>query len=688
MSEGVPFGNYRLQRRLARGGMAEVFLARHVGVEGFERRVAIKRILPHLSDSDEFRSMFLDEARLAAQLTHPNVVHIYDFGKFDDYYFIAMEYLDGIDLGRIIRQAKAKPVPFELAARILADVCSGLHYAHHVSDATGKPLEVVHRDVTPQNILVTWDGVVKLVDFGIAKATWQAGRTRPGVVKGKYAYMSPEQVEGRTLDSRSDIFSAGICLFELLTGVPLFRRDNVTEAMKEIRDGKPIQPEQHRPGVPPPMMAILKRALSTLREERYATASEMQMDLERYLKGAKELATPALLGEFLVREVPRPPEGELLVAEEPKPKSGPRPATDPESPTPVGAEALTTPGKGAVAPVTTPGKGGVALVGRAERRSDRAAALNRESGGQQSFADAADEEHTRRARGSGPQPAQPGAASAEDAAVTVDERAAQGQGEDADATLVHRTTPSGGVAPLDPAPAAGAAEEARGRGASKGARDARSSWPVTHVLLAIIGGAGALLYYRPWLRDTPPAPTPPSVEPLAPEPPKPEMQPVVTPLATPLPVRTSAGLDIRSRPTGAKVIVDGRVLPSLTPIRAMEFLEGPHHIIVERPGYQPRELDVDLQTGERRTLDLELREAKSTRKSAHSGGSGTLTVRTKPWSNVYEGSTQLGVTPFANVPLTEGAHTLTFANPDLPSVQKRVVIKMGQETKLNFELQP
>ena len=250
MSDGVPFGNYRLQRRLARGGMAEVFLARLIGVEGFERRVAIKRILPHLSESEEFRAMFLDEARLAAQLTHPNIVHIYDFGKVDDYYFIAMEYVDGVDIGRLIRRAKERPVPFELAARILADVCAGLHFAHNAVDPIGRKLDVVHRDVTPQNVLVSYDGMVKLVDFGIAKAQFAAGRTRPGVVKGKYAYMSPEQVEGRPLDGRSDVFSAGICLYEMLTGVPLFRRDDVTASMREIRDGKPIHPEKHRRDVP------------------------------------------------------------------------------------------------------------------------------------------------------------------------------------------------------------------------------------------------------------------------------------------------------------------------------------------------------------------------------------------------------------------------------------------------------
>ncbi|HEX8954213.1 MAG TPA: serine/threonine-protein kinase, partial [Polyangia bacterium] len=308
MSDGVPFGNYRLQRRLARGGMAEVFLARLIGVEGFERRVAIKRILPHLSESEEFRGMFLDEARLAAQLTHPNIVHIYDFGKADDYYFIAMEYVDGVDIGRLIRRAKERPMPFELAARIFADVCAGLHFAHNAVDPIGRKLEVVHRDITPQNVLVSYDGVVKVVDFGIAKAQFAAGRTRPGVVKGKYAYMSPEQVEGKSLDGRSDVFSAGICLYEMLTGVPLFRRDDVTASMREIRDGKPIHPEKHRKDVPEELVKIMRRALQTSRDNRYASASAMQTDLEKFLKSATALATSRELGEYIRRELPPTPE--------------------------------------------------------------------------------------------------------------------------------------------------------------------------------------------------------------------------------------------------------------------------------------------------------------------------------------------------------------------------------------------
>jgi serine/threonine-protein kinase len=208
VASGIPFGRYRLQKRLARGGMAEVFLAQLQGAEGFERRVAIKRILPHLSDSDEFRGMFMDEARLAAMLSHPNVVHVYDFGREGDHYFIAMEFVDGVALSRLINEASRHRVGWHFAARIAADVCAGLHYAHHLADGDGRPQALVHRDVSPQNILVTWDGVVKLVDFGIAKAAWSAGRTRPGMVKGKWTYMSPEQCEGRKLDGRSDIFRA------------------------------------------------------------------------------------------------------------------------------------------------------------------------------------------------------------------------------------------------------------------------------------------------------------------------------------------------------------------------------------------------------------------------------------------------------------------------------------------------
>ncbi|HJZ85983.1 MAG TPA: serine/threonine-protein kinase [Polyangia bacterium] len=291
MPGGIPFGNYLLLRRLARGGMAEVFLAAQKGPEGFERQIAIKRILPHLVDATEFVQMFMDEARLAARLIHPNIAHIYEFGKAGDYYFIAMEYVDGPSVAELCLRARQMPVPIEHAVRIAAETCAGLHYAHGQG--------VVHRDVSPQNILVSYDGAVKLVDFGIAKAAYQMGRTRPGVIKGKSAYMSPEQVEGRTLDARSDIFNIGIVLYELVTGVPLFRRDDAMASMKQICAGRLVPPETHRPDLEPELSRVICRALASNREDRFASASEMQVELERVLQATGKISTSTLLAQFV-----------------------------------------------------------------------------------------------------------------------------------------------------------------------------------------------------------------------------------------------------------------------------------------------------------------------------------------------------------------------------------------------------
>jgi serine/threonine-protein kinase len=271
--------------------MAEVFLATQKGPEGFERQIAIKRILPHLIDAPDFVGMFMDEARLAARLSHPNVAHIYEFGKAEDYYFIAMEYIDGLNVADVCRSARESPVPLEHAVRIAADTCAGLHYAHQQG--------VVHRDVSPQNILVSRDGAVKIVDFGIAKAAHQMNRTRPGVIKGKSAYMSPEQVEGHTLDGRSDVFSVGIVLYELVTGVPLFRRDDASAAMKQIREGNLSPPEQHRSDIPPALSRAICKALAVNRDDRYDSAAEMQLELERVLQATGRISTSALLAEFV-----------------------------------------------------------------------------------------------------------------------------------------------------------------------------------------------------------------------------------------------------------------------------------------------------------------------------------------------------------------------------------------------------
>jgi serine/threonine-protein kinase len=301
---GIQFGNYRLIERLAHGGMAEVFLARQQGPEGFDRRVAIKRILPHLADAEDFLRMFLAEARLAASLSHPNVVHIYELGKVGDHYFLAMEYIDGVHAGAMIERGARERLPVALVARIGADACAGLNYVHNAVDSSGRPLHLVHRDISPPNLMVSYDGVVKLMDFGIAKAAGQVEQTRPGIVKGKFAYMSPEQTTGETLDGRSDVFSLALVMWELLAGRVALPRTDPVEAMTMIRDGKIPPLRAARPDVPPALADVLEQGLQVDREHR-PSAADLGNALEGFIKSSPELGTAMQLSEWVRRRFPR-----------------------------------------------------------------------------------------------------------------------------------------------------------------------------------------------------------------------------------------------------------------------------------------------------------------------------------------------------------------------------------------------
>ena len=295
------FGSYTLQEQIGVGGMAEVFLARHAGVEGFEKDVVIKRIRPHLSATDAFVTMFLGEAKLAAQLAHPNIVQIHDLGLIDASYFIAMEYVAGRDMSSIVPRAKSLGIPFpvEYALKIASSVCEALFYAHTKTDAHGNPLHIVHRDVSPENIRVAWTGTVKILDFGIAKAATQLHETKAGEVKGKLVYMSPEQVMGKPVDARSDVFSLGVVLYEALTGLKLFSGENDLAIMNNIIDGKIYPPSYFRDDVQPEVEAIIMKALEKDRKKRYQTAFDMQYDIDTFLAGHEFTPSNVHLSNFL-----------------------------------------------------------------------------------------------------------------------------------------------------------------------------------------------------------------------------------------------------------------------------------------------------------------------------------------------------------------------------------------------------
>ncbi len=281
------FGKYLLLDQIATGGMAEIWLAKQTGLEGFEKLVVIKKILPHFISDIEFINMFLDEARLAAKLNHQNIVQIYDLGKEDNTYYIAMEYIFGEDLKSIAMNAIAAGtfIPIHLSCAIISQIAQGLSYAHKLKDLRGNALNLVHRDISPQNIIVTYEGNVKIVDFGIAKATTSSNSTKTGTLKGKFAYMSPEQAKGEsTIDSRSDIFALGILLFELTTGQRLFKCDSELATLKKIIQDPITSPLELKSDYPFQLCNIVLKALEKDKEKRYQNIQEMQKDLDSFLK--------------------------------------------------------------------------------------------------------------------------------------------------------------------------------------------------------------------------------------------------------------------------------------------------------------------------------------------------------------------------------------------------------------------
>ncbi len=294
------FGKYQLLKKLATGGMAEVWLARQTGIEGFNRHVVVKRILPHLAEDPEFIQMFLNEAKIAARFNHPNIGQIFDLGEKDGQYFIAMEYVHGEDLGRVMRRAwstgqwVARPV----ALRIISDACQGLYYAHTRADEAGRPLRVVHRDISPQNIIISFDGSVKLVDFGIAKAADSASNTKSGAIKGKFAYMAPEQAAGRALDARTDLFALGLVLYELLTGVRPLKRDAELATLQAALESQ-IEAPSLVADVPPEVDAVVMKALAKSPDERYRDARQMHLAIEAHLVQEAQIASSVQVSQLM-----------------------------------------------------------------------------------------------------------------------------------------------------------------------------------------------------------------------------------------------------------------------------------------------------------------------------------------------------------------------------------------------------
>ena len=301
MRQPVPFGKYLLLDRISVGGMAEVFKAKSYGVEGFEKIIAIKRILPTMGEDRDFIKMFIDEAKIAGQLAHANICQIFELGRIDGSHFIAMEYIWGKDLLQIqnrLRKIK-QPMPVAMACFIIAKVLEGLDYAHRKRDPLGRPLEIVHRDCSPQNVLVSYEGEVKVIDFGIAKATSRNSRTMAGVLKGKFGYMSPEQVRGLPLDRRSDIFALGTMIYECLTSERLFQGETDFSTLEKVRNVDIRPPREINPNIPEAVERVILKALAKDVDDRYQWCSEMLADLQQYLMSQEVVFTAKSLSSWL-----------------------------------------------------------------------------------------------------------------------------------------------------------------------------------------------------------------------------------------------------------------------------------------------------------------------------------------------------------------------------------------------------
>ncbi len=284
-SSHPPLGQYQLIEKIAQGGMAEIFRGKALDAHGIEKPVVIKRILPHIAASPEFVKMLIDEAKIAVMLTHGNIAHVYDLGKVADDYFIVMEYVEGKTISQMMKrlQTRGLMMPTPVAVALCIEVANGLDFMHRKTDEFGNPLNIIHRDISPQNLILSNSGTVKIIDFGIAKAKSKISTTDSGVVKGKFAYMSPEHADGESLDQRTDIFSLGIILHELLTGQRLFKGKNNRETVRNVKRGRISPPSELRDGMNAQLDGIVLRALERNREKRYQTAFAFQQDLTRFL---------------------------------------------------------------------------------------------------------------------------------------------------------------------------------------------------------------------------------------------------------------------------------------------------------------------------------------------------------------------------------------------------------------------
>ncbi|MBN1210419.1 MAG: protein kinase [Myxococcaceae bacterium] len=705
---GRRISKYEILTRLSVGGMAELFLAFTSGPGGFRKFVALKQILPDVK-TDEFVKMFLDEARITAAFSHANIGQVFDLGEEAGELYLAMEFLAGQNLEQLMKAVDKRDEPLSpgFAARVIRDVCLGLHYAHHFVDPSGRSVAVVHRDMSPRNVMVTYDGGVKVIDFGIAKAKGRLGRTAVGMVKGTGGYMSPEQVRGHELDGRSDLFSAGVLLYEMLCGQRLFNAPGDAAMMMQIVEGEIPPPRTINPAVPEALDAVVMRALTRDKSKRFATGREMAKAIEaamgpeifdeerlaalmEELFAEKRQKTRALL-EYASRDDARISEAAGALQDDP------------------GDAALTAPVKRVPRTRPTP-----APVPSARQGSGTPPPRARKPGSNPA----------QTAVPSTPRGARPRITARQEV-----EEAPEAEDQEPDNTLAtqpFKARPGGrpGARPIPPRPA-----RTRPPPGTPVDEDSQGSrWAGRLFLLVFFGAIGGLLYLEPvramlkpgydsavaWVRAEleldpppppeqvpwPPPPLKPPPNPLAPQenspPPEPTPSEATAAAADPAPSEDPKAKDgkgpEKSGGAVAKTPKTGTSKPKPQQVAKAEPGTGPGATTPTAvTGTPPKDLNEQLQDEPNTTVEArpegqaELVDTSSPQ-AMKKAKIGLLTLRTVPPAAVYDGQTSLGTTPLVKVPLNAGTYRLRLVDPEGNSRLFSAPVDVAKEKKYTIRL--
>ncbi|MBW1811200.1 MAG: protein kinase [Deltaproteobacteria bacterium] len=715
-------GIYKFLTMLAKGGMAEIWLARQNDLHGEENFVVVKKILPRFADQQKYIEMFLDEARITARFDHHNVVRAIELGKIKGSYFMIMEYLEGESLAYLASTAlkKGHRLPQELAAGIIAQVCDGLEHAHKLRDQNGKPMNVIHRDVSRQNIIVLFSGRVKLVDFGIAAASERIHETRTGVTKGKLSYMSPEQCLGKTIDPRTDIFSLGIVLWEVLAGRRLFKHKVDLHTLKAIVSGDLPSIRQFRPEVSTELESIAMRALKHEPKDRFASIERMGEALKLYIKNSGARVGEFHLGQFYLKAMPERIKTKQQLLEElasrevqPEDMVALKPDTDASMPSDSSSEGsrldqaaeaekmppklpdpqpdeLQRPSTNPFSPAEFSGRAEEAIVTKEISLEAVKDLLSEQP--------AKEEEPVLPKLPDYPPVKQPAAEEKERDADSIETVHSKPSPKLPDHPAAEQSPVEEGDSDESPKETAPSIRISR-RGVSKSGWNPKlligivasviivlivviANWPSDEQTGDLTGPVEIPGDSRPDEPSDPnPADTPKPVEPedKVPDNPKPpDKKPVVEEPAM-------ATLAIGSEPAGCKVRLNGKLLLSQTPLANLSVKSGTEHLVaVFCPKHKMEIQRVSPVPGEKLKLDFKPTKLVAPKLS----GNGFLRLNTDPWCEVYLGKRKLGITPLLGIKLPKGDHRLRLVNKDL-GIDKNISVRIrpGKTTSLLKKLE-